>query len=142
MQSDKSDLIIYISKEAEAHKDRSCWKLKKNSEVRNKHKDKYGKLKTILSIWYFNHNRLPDGIIMKQESKLCSHGVIQQLGVEYWEPYAPVENWICVRSRLVISSIHELPSKSIGFVFVFTQADLAADVFVDLLLGWELIEIE
>ena len=37
-------------KEFEANESRSHWKLMKNSEVKNYHKNKYGKLKTISSI--------------------------------------------------------------------------------------------
>ena len=55
----------------------------KNSEVKNKHKNKYGKIKTILSVCYFKHKRLPDGRLTKQKSRLCSHGGMQQLGVKY-----------------------------------------------------------
>ena len=34
-------------KDVEAHEARSCWKLMKNSEVNNKHKNKYGNLNHI-----------------------------------------------------------------------------------------------
>ena len=34
-------------KEDKAHKSRSHWTLMKNSNIKNKHKNKYGKLKTI-----------------------------------------------------------------------------------------------
>ena len=36
-----------------------------NSEVNNNHKNRYGKLKTILSIWSFKLKRFPDGKLMK-----------------------------------------------------------------------------
>ena len=83
LQSDKSDLIIDISKEAEAHKDRSRWKLKKN-EVRNKHKNKYGKLKTILSIWYFKRKRFPYGRLIKHKARLSANGLMKQWMFNYW----------------------------------------------------------
>ena len=92
----------------------------KNIEVKNKHKNKYGKLKTILSIWYFKRMRLPYRILMKYKAILCSHGGLKQWGVDYQDTYAPVVNWISVRSILAISSIHELPSRSIDFVLAFT----------------------
>ena len=38
----------------------------RKSEVNNKHKDKYGKLKDILSFWYFKRNIFQYGISMKQ----------------------------------------------------------------------------
>ena len=38
-------------KDVEAHEDRSHWEPIKISEVKNEHKNKYGKLKTILYVW-------------------------------------------------------------------------------------------
>ena len=57
LQPEKSDLVLAISKDAEANKDRSNCTILKNSEVNKSHKNKYGKLKTILPIWYFKHKR-------------------------------------------------------------------------------------
>ena len=63
LQSYKSDSILAMVKYFEAHEARSCWTLMKNSEVNNKHKNKDGKLKTILFIWHFNRNRFSYGIL-------------------------------------------------------------------------------
>ena len=78
----KSDLILAMIKEAESHESRSHCTLIKISQVKNKHKNKYVKLNTILYIWYFNINRFPDGILIKHEAKLCSYGVMKQWGVK------------------------------------------------------------
>ena len=64
----------------------------KNSEVNNNNKNKYGKLKTILSIWYFKHKIFTYGRSTKQKYRLCLHGIMQQWGVNYWETYVPVVN--------------------------------------------------
>ena len=48
----------------------------KDSEVNNNHKNKYGKLKTILSIWYFKKKMFLDGKLMKPKFRLCENGVI------------------------------------------------------------------
>ena len=56
LQPDKSYLILDTIKEVKAQEYISHWKLMNNTEVNNKHKNKYGKLKTILSIWYFKRN--------------------------------------------------------------------------------------
>ena len=105
-QPDKSYLILENIKEVESHEDRSTWTLMKNSEVKNKHKNKDGKLKNILCIWSFKLSRFPYGRLMKHKYMLCVHGEIQKWGVKYWENYAPVLNWISVRSLLDIESIH------------------------------------
>ena len=70
----KSNFIIYIIKEVGAHGIRINWRLMKNIEVNNKHKSKYGRLKNILSIWTFKGKILPDGILTKKNSRLCTHG--------------------------------------------------------------------
>ena len=62
LQPENSYLIIAMTKEVEAHEDRSNRTLMKNIEVNNKYKNKYGQLKTILSIWNFKRKRLPDVI--------------------------------------------------------------------------------
>ena len=58
----KSDFIIAMIREVEEHGSRLHWTLMKNIEVNNKHKNKDGKLNTILSIWYYKRKRFPDGI--------------------------------------------------------------------------------
>ena len=60
--------------QVESHEARNHWTLMKNSEFNNKHKNKYGNIKTILSIWYFNHNILPYRRLMKHKYRLCEHG--------------------------------------------------------------------
>ena len=48
LQPDKSDFILSMIKYVEANEARSNWTHMKKSEVNNKHKNKHGKLKTIL----------------------------------------------------------------------------------------------
>ena len=78
LQPDKSDLIPAIIKYVEAHEATSHLTLMKKSEVNHKHKNKYGKLKTILYIWYFKHKRFPYGRLMKHKDIMCSDGGIQK----------------------------------------------------------------
>ena len=48
-------MIKYV----EANKARIHRTLMKSIEVKNNHKNKYGKIKNILSIWSINSNRFP-----------------------------------------------------------------------------------
>ena len=50
LQPHKSYFILSMIKEVEAHEARNHRKRMNNSEVKNKHKNKYGKLKNILYI--------------------------------------------------------------------------------------------
>ena len=50
LQPEKSNFILAMIKEAESNEAISHWPFIKNSEVKNKHLEKYGKLWNILSI--------------------------------------------------------------------------------------------
>ena len=106
-----------------------------NSEVNNKHINKDGKLKTILSIWYFQRKIFPYVRLVKHNSILCAHGGMQQWGVKYRETYTAVVNQISVRSLLDIAIIHEFTSRPIDFVLDFNKADIYADAFMGSNLG-------
>ena len=54
-------------------------------------------LKTILSLWAFEMKCLLVGTITKHKARLNAHGGMQHWGINYWETYAPVVNWISVR---------------------------------------------
>eukprot|EP00957_Ditylum_brightwellii_P187056 14245600-Ditylum_brightwellii.AAC.1 len=65
---------------------------------------------------------------------------MQQWGVNFWETYSPVVNWITVCTLLFIASIHGLPTKCIDFVLAFPQARLGIDVFMELPIGMDIAE--
>ena len=89
-------------------------------------------MKTIQAIWSFKRKRLPSGIIDKYKARLCAHGGMQQWGVNYWETYAPVVNWISVRFLLILSEIAGLESQAIDFVLAFPQADLDVPIYMEI----------
>ena len=94
---------------------------------------------TIQPIWAFKWKRLPDGTLNKHNTMLCACGGMQQWGVNYWETYAPVANWISIRFLLVMAEIVGLESKAIDFVLAFPQAGLNVPVYMEELpLGMEI----
>ena len=93
--------------------------------------------KTIMSIWSFKRKRFPDGRIMKHKARLCAHGGMQKWGIDYWETYSPVVNWISVRLLFALTMIHDLESRSIDFVLAFPQAELYEDVYMELPFGFD-----
>jgi hypothetical protein len=92
-------------------------------------------MKTIMAIWSFKCKRLPDGTLNKHKARLCAHGGMQQWGVNYWETYAPVVNWISVRFLLVVGQLLGLETKALDFVLAFPQADLDTPVFMEIPIG-------
>ena len=81
LQPYKLDFILIVIKQVESREDRSHWALIKNSEVNNKHKNKDGKLKTILPICSFERKRLSYGILMKHKARIFDDGIMQQQGL-------------------------------------------------------------
>ena len=78
--------------------------------------------KTIMAIWSFKRKRFLDGRMKKYKGRLCAHGGQQEYGVNYWETYSPVVNWMSVRLLLTICHLHKFDSQSIDFVLAFPQA--------------------
>ena len=69
-----------------------------------------------MSIWYFNRKRALDGRIIKHKARLCAHGLIQKWGVNYWETYYPVVNWMSFIAMLNLIFLRELHTKPVHFV--------------------------
>ena len=71
-----SDFVFVVLNNVVAHEMRNNRALMKNSEVDNKYRNKYKKIKTILSNFYFKHKRFPGLQIIKHKVLLCAQGVI------------------------------------------------------------------
>ena len=127
-QPDRAEFIKAMMVEIQHHENNGHWHLFERSKIPK------GK-KTILSIWSFKLKRYPDGRIMKYKSRLCAHGGMQQWGVDYWETYAPVVNWLSIRTLLILSVIYGYHSRAIDFISAFPQANLDYDVFMEFPAG-------
>ena len=129
-QHDQADFAQAILKEIDDHESQCHWVYRRRSEVKN--------VRTIMAIWSFKRKRAPDGKLLKHKARLCAHGGQQRWGVNYWETYSPVVNWMSVRLMLIISIIHDLPVCSVDFVLAFPQADLDTPVYMELPVGMEI----
>lgn len=127
-QPDRHKFIEAMIKETAVHEERGHW-------IRMLRSDMPAGAKTILSIWSFKRKRMPEGLISKYKARLCAHGGMQSWGVDYWETYAPVVNWMSVRFILTVAKIHDLDTKVIDFVLAFPQAKLDVDVFMEVPAG-------
>ena len=92
-----------------------------------------------MAIRYFKKKQYPDGTLKKHKARLCTHEGQQQWGINYWETYAPVVNWVSVRFILIISQLAGLETQALDFVVVFTQAKLDVPVYMKIPPG---IDIE
>jgi hypothetical protein len=59
-------------------------------------------------------------------------------GVSYWETYAPVVNWMSIRTLMALSIIHDLETHSINFVLAFPQAPLDVDIYMEPPYGFDI----
>jgi hypothetical protein len=69
---------------------------------------------------------------------LNCHGGQQEHGVNFWETYSPVVNWISIRLFLVTSILKAWDTWQIDFVLAFPQADVECDIFMEIPVGFEL----
>jgi len=129
-QEDRMEFIKAMFEELDDHNDRGHWTIMPRSEMPDGHKP-------IMAIWSFKRKRYPDGRIKKYKGRLCAHGGQQEYGVNYWETYSPVVNWMSVRLLLTICHLHKFDSQSIDFVLAFPQADLKVDIYMALPQGIE-----
>ena len=56
---------------------------------------------------------------------------MHQKGINYWETYAPLVQWISVRIMLTLAAIENLHTKSIHFVIAYPQSDLDVDIYME-----------
>ena len=96
-------------------------------------------IKPIMAIWSFKTKRYPYGTLNKHKARLCAHRVKHQWGINYWEKYAPVVNWVSVRFLLIISQLAGLETQALDFVLAFPQAQLDVTVYMKITPG---IDIE
>ena len=133
-QPDKCEFLEAMLKETAEHESRKHWSVVLRSTM------PVG-TKPIQAIWSFKRKRFPDGSLNKHKACLCAHGGMQQWGVNYWETYAPVVNWISVRFLLIIAELLKLETRTIDFVLAFPQAKLDVPVYMYVPAGMQLSEI-
>jgi hypothetical protein len=72
--------------------DFDCWEY-----VPNPGKD------VLLSTWAFKIKRYPDGRIKKFKARFCARGAKQQEGIDYFETWAPVLQWLTVQIVMTLA---------------------------------------
>ena len=54
------------------------------------------------------------------------------MGVNYWETYSPVVNWISSRAIITLTTLIYLHAKYIYIFLAYTQADVKLEIFLEL----------
>jgi Reverse transcriptase (RNA-dependent DNA polymerase) len=90
----------------------------------------------IPSVWAMRRKRrLVDGSVSKWKARLNVDGSKQIHGMNYWETYAPVAQWISIRSILCLSVVNAWTVKTFDFVQAFPQAPSEAELYIDIPKG-------
>jgi hypothetical protein len=89
-------------------------------------------MNVVSSVWAFKRKRYPDGSIRKLKARICARGFEQIEGVDYFETFAPVVQWMTVRLILIMTILLNLENKQIDYTAAFLQAPLDHDVYVEM----------
>jgi Reverse transcriptase (RNA-dependent DNA polymerase) len=92
--------------------------------------------KVIPSVWEMRRKRrLVDGKIHKWKARLNVDGSKQIKGVNFWETYATVAQWVSIRLVLCMVAVNKWPIKTFDFVQAFPQAPSEAELYIDVPRG-------
>ena len=86
--------------------------------------DKAPWMKIISSVWAFKRIQYPDGSIRKLKARLCARGFEQREGIDYFETFAPVVQWLTVWLILIMTILMNLETKQIDYTSTFVQAKI------------------
>ena len=76
-------------------------------------------MNVISSVWAFRRKRYPDGSIRSLKARFCARGFEQREGIDYFETFAPVVQWLTVRLILVMTILLNLETKQIDYTSAF-----------------------
>jgi hypothetical protein len=94
--------------------------------------DKQPWMNVVSSVWAFKRKRYPDGSIRKLKARICARGFEQIEGIDYFETFAPVVQWMTVRIILIMTILLNLENKQIDYTAAFMQAPIDHDVYVEM----------
>jgi hypothetical protein len=89
-------------------------------------------MNVVSSVWAFKRKRYPDGSTRKLKARICARGFEQTEGLDYFETFDPVVQWMTVRLILIMTILLKLENKQIDYTAAFLQAPLDHDVYVEM----------
>lgn len=112
--------------EIQTLKDKECWDVVDREHWMN----------VLPGTWAFKCKRYPDGRIKKFKGRFCARGDRQIDGVDVFDTFAPVTNWMTIRLLLTLSMILGLASRQVDYTAAFIHAPIEEDVFVEMPRGF------
>ena len=98
--------------------------------------DKVPWMKILSSVWAFKRKIYPDGSIRRLKARLCTRGFEQREGIDYFETFAPVVQWLTVRLILIMTILINLETKQIDYTSAFVQAKIDTDAYMEMPRGF------
>ncbi|KAL7486075.1 hypothetical protein ACHAW6_011674, partial [Cyclotella cf. meneghiniana] len=77
------------------------------------------------STWAFRIKRFPDGLVNKFKAWFCVHGDLQKEGIDDFETWSPVVQWIMVCMMMIIAANQHLVTAQADVTAAFVHAELA-----------------
>ena len=71
------------------------------------------------SVWAFRRKRFPDGVIRKLKACISARGFVQKEGIDYFETFAPVVQWMTARMCLIMIILLGIENKQIDYITAF-----------------------
>jgi Reverse transcriptase (RNA-dependent DNA polymerase) len=83
------------------------------------------------AIWSMKRKqRLKTNEVYKHKARLNIHGGQQEIGVNYWENYAPVVTWAAIRLLLVLALMYGWARIQIDFILAYPQAPVECELYM------------
>jgi hypothetical protein len=129
-QPDRAEFIKAMKEEVNAHTENGHWELLPRSSVPDG-------VKVLDSVWAFRRKRrIATQEVYKWKARLNVHGGQQEKGVNFWETYAPVVQWVSIRIFLIVALINGWHSRQLDFVLAYPQADIECDLYMAIPAGF------
>jgi endonuclease I len=74
--------------------------------------------------------------VYKWRARLNIHGGQQEKGINFWEMYAPVVQWVLIRIFLIAALINGWHSRQLDFVLAYPQANIECDLYMVIPAGF------
>ena len=78
----------------------------------------------LLSTWAVKCKRYPNGLIRKFKARFCVRGDKEIEGVDFFETFAPVVQWVTIRLLLILSGHMNLSTIQVDYTSAFLHAEL------------------
>jgi Reverse transcriptase (RNA-dependent DNA polymerase) len=128
---DKDKFVQAMCDEIQAHVDNGHWEIVERSKVPEG-------TKVLAAVWAMRRKRrIATREVYKWKARLNVHGGQQEKGVNFWETYAPVVQWVSIRIFLIVALLNDWHTRQIDFVLAYPQADIECDLYMEIPFGFE-----